>query len=92
MAGAVQMGSLIGVEQKDKQIVQQQEHQHKDHHKPYFPQFDLTQFKSHYAYDQKSEKYPGIVGDHTCKGKKQKKCQLGSSGQFVYHTFSGKII
>ena len=42
-AGAVQRGALIGIEQEDEQVVQQQEHQHEGQHKPDFPEFDLAQ-------------------------------------------------
>ncbi len=29
------------------------------------------------------QQHPGIIGDHTGKGKQQEKCQLGGAGQFV---------
>ena len=92
MSGTIQGSSLIWIKQENKQVVQQQKHQHKDHHKPHFAEFDLAQLKRRQAHCKQPKQHPGIIGDHTCKGEKQKKSQLGSSCQFVDHTFPWQII
>ena len=45
MPRAVQRGALVGVKQKDEQVIQQQEYQHKDQHKPHFAQFDVAELE-----------------------------------------------
>ena len=88
----IQSRTLIRVKQKNEQIVQDQEYQHKDHHETDFFKFDLAEFKCGNAYRKQAKKYPGIVGDHTGKGKQQEKSKLGCTGQLMHHTLPRQII
>ena len=91
-AGAVQGGPLIGIEQEDEQVVQQQEHQHEGHHKPDFPEFDPAQPEGQQADHQQAQQHPGVVGDHAGKGEQQEERQLGGSGHLMDDALPGEII
>mgnify|MGYP006923477619 CR=1 FL=1 len=91
-AGAVQRRALVGVEQEDEQVVQQQEYQHEGHHKPDFPEFDPAQPEGQQADHQQAQQHPGVVGDHAGKGKQQEERQLGGSGHLMDDALPGEII
>ena len=44
-AGAVQCGALVGVEQEDEQVVQNQKNKHEDQHKADFLNFNVAEFE-----------------------------------------------
>ena len=91
-AGAVEGRALIGVEQKDEEVVQQQEHQHEDQHEPHFAEFDPAQLERRQADRQQHQQHIGVVGDHAGKGKQQEKRQLGGARQLMDDTFPREII
>ena len=91
-AGAVQGGTLIGVEQEDEQVVQQQEHQHEHQHEPHLAEPDPAQLERGQADRQQHQQHPGVVGDHAGKGKQQEERQLGGSGHLVDDALPGEII
>ena len=88
----IQSRTLIRVKQKNKQIVQKQKYQHKNHHKADFFKFDPAEFKCGNTHRKQPQKYPGIVGDHAGKGKQQEKSKLGCTGQLMHHTLPRQII
>ena len=92
MSGAIQRRSLVRIKQENKQIIQHQKYQHKNHHKPHFAELNLTQFKRRQAHRKQPKQYPRIISNHTCKSKKQEKRQFGGTCQLVYHTFPWQII
>ena len=91
-AGAIERRALVGVKQKDEQIVQRQEHQHKDQHEPDFPQLDVAEFERRKADDHQPQQHPSIVGDHAGEGEQQKERQLGCSSQLMHHAFTRQVV
>ena len=92
MPRAVQRGALVGVKQKDEQVIQQQEYQHKDQHKPHFAQFDVAELERRKADGHQPQQHPSVIGDHAGKGKQQKECQLGGAGHFVNNALARQVI
>ena len=91
-AGAVERRALVRVEQEDEQVVQREEHQHKDQHETNLAQFDVTEPEHRKADGHQPQQYPGVVGDHAGEGKQQKERQLCRAGQVVYHAFARYIV
>ena len=91
-AGAVQCGALVGVEQEDEQVVQNQKNKHEDQHKADFLNFNVAEFERRKADGHQPQQHPGVVGDHAGKGKQQKKRQLGGAGKLMHHTFARQVV
>ena len=91
-AGAVQRRALVGVEQEDEQVIQQQEYQHEHQHKPHLTEPDPAQLERGQTDRQQHQQNPGVVGDHAGKGEQQKERQLGGAGELVNDALPREII
>ena len=91
-AGAVQRGALVGVEQEDEKVVQQQKHQHEHEHKPHFFVAQTAELERRQADRQQRQQQPGVVGDHAGKGEQQEERQLGRARQPMDDTFAREVV
>ena len=92
MACSVDFNALLGIEQVNEHIVQDQKHEHEHKHEPHFTEFDMAHAERGETDDHQTDQDARVVCDHAGESEEKKKGELGRACELMDHAFAGKVV